>query len=159
MKKSIDVHGAKKPAIHLGFPIWWHHHGSKMKLESLIKSDSLLLISGSAAHIGIVRKADLNSNWWVEWEVVQSPGAKVNGSIVLSPDELRAAFGLSEESGDFGDWLLAEYGGDSAEQGKFIRWKNFLNIPCPGTGHDGDPNVSVELDEDIQNAVRQLLKS
>jgi len=33
-----------------------------------------------------------------------------------------------------------------------------LNIPCPGTGHDGDPNVSVYIEESIQRAIEQLLK-
>jgi hypothetical protein len=60
-----------------------------------------------------------------------------------------------EESGE---WLLDRYGGDSAAQGFYIRWRNCLNIPCPGTGHDGDPNISVTLSDDIKEAVRQLLE-
>lgn len=43
------------------------------------------------------------------------------------------------------------------KQGAFIRYGNFLNIPSPGTGHDGDPNISILIDGPIRRAVRQLL--
>ncbi len=57
-----------------------------------------------------------------------------------------------------GSWLVGRYGGNSAVQSKFIRWGNFLNIPCPGTGHDGDPNVSIYVTDEIREAVRKLLE-
>lgn len=142
-----------------GIPNWCHHHGSKMRVEEFSKGNYLLVIAGSAASVRITRRAKtVDEEWFVEWEVVQSQQAKVNGRAFFASDDLRAAFGLSQESGEFGDWLIEQFGADSASQGKFIRWKNFLNIPCPGTGHDGDPNVSIHIDDDVQNAIRQLLE-
>jgi hypothetical protein len=32
-----------------------------------------------------------------------------------------------------------------------------LNIPTPGTDHDGDPNVSVELDMKMAQAVKEII--
>ena len=75
----------------------------------------------------------------------------------MDDEHLKMAFGLSEESGKYGDWLIGRFGGESAEQGQFIRFENFLNIPCPGTGHDGDPNISIVLDDKIRDAVEHLL--
>lgn len=72
-----------------------------------------------------------------------------------------AAFGLT----DYlpmqlpGDFLLEKYGGDVACQFLFIRWQDYLNIPGPGTGHDGDPNISIKLTDEIKEAIRALLAS
>lgn len=129
-----------------------------MRVEEFSGDNHLLVIAGSAASVRVTRRATtVDEGWFVEWEVVQSQQAKVNGRVVFTSDDLRAAFGLSQESGEFGDWLIERFGADSASQGKFIRWKNFLNIPCPGTGHDGDPNVSIHIDEEIRETVRRLL--
>lgn len=157
MKTAVQ---RRDPEIRMCFPIWFHHHGYKMCVEKLLsKGNHLLIIAGSAAGVKITRRATtVDEGWFIEWEVVQSQQSKVNGRVVFTADDLRAAFGLSQESGEFGDWLIERFGADSASQGKFIRWKNFLNIPCPGTGHDGDPNVSIHIDEEVQNAIRRLLE-
>ena len=153
----------RDPEIRWYFPIWCHHHGSKMCVEQFDRQNQVLVISGSAAKV-IIRKASSvypgAKGWFVDWEVVQCKLYEegVHGRSRFNDEDIKAAFGLSESSGKFGEWLIKQFGADSAEQGKYIRWKNFLNIPCPGTGHDGDPNVSIHLDEEIQNAVRQLLE-
>jgi hypothetical protein len=114
-----------------------------MMVESFDKRNQCLVIAGSAARVRITRRAfTVDEGWNVEWEVVQSQQTKVIGCTHFNTHELRAAFGLSEETGEFGDWLIERFGAESAQQGKYIRWKDFLNIPCPGTGHDGDPNIS-----------------
>lgn len=79
------------------------------------------------------------------------------GQVEMDSCQLAAAFGLSDESGDFGDWLIERYRADSAEQRLWIRYGNQLNIPGPGTGHDGDPNISIELDGDIKKAVVAII--
>ena len=156
MKKPAQP---RDPEIRWYFPIWCHHHGSKMCVKKFSKENHLLVIAASAASVRITRRSSTADGWWfVEWEVVHSQQEKVNGCVIFGSDELRAAFGLSGDSGRFGDWLIERFGAESAEQRMYIRWKNFLNIPCPGTGHDGDPNVSIHLNEEIQNAVRQLLE-
>lgn len=148
----------RDPKTHLGIPVWCHHHCTKMRASQFNKILHLLVIEGSAAIVRITRRAiTADEGWFVDWEIVQTQQEKVRGRVIFTSDELRAAFGLSENSGRFGGWLIEQFGADCAEQGKYIRWKNFLNIPCPGTGHDGDPNVSIRLNEEIQDTVRQLL--
>ena len=160
MKTAVQ---RRDPEIRWYFPIWCHHHGSKMRVEQLDQQNHILVISGSAAKVTIRKASSVYPDakgWFVDWKVVQykpyDEGAC--GRSQFNDEDISAAFGLSESSGKFGEWLIKQFGADSAEQGKYIRWKNFLNIPCPGTGHDGDPNVSIHLDEEIQNAVRQLLE-
>lgn len=150
------------PETRFGVPVWCHHHGSKMRVEKIDLEKGTLVIAGSAAEV-IIQKVSIHPDtkgWNVDWEVVQwkpnNEGAR--GRAFFTDKDLAAAFDLSSESGKFGQWLIGRYGADSAEQGKYIRFKGFLNIPCPGTGHDGDPNVSIHLDEEIKDAVRQLLE-
>jgi hypothetical protein len=76
----------------------------------------------------------------------------------MDTDTLKSAFGIHEANGYASDWLLNEFGGTCASQGKFLRYKDYLNIPGPGTGHDGDSNVSIELDRSIQTAARDLMR-
>lgn len=152
----------QKPEIHLGWPAWWHQHGLKMKVEQLDLENRVLVISGSAAKVTIQRASSVITDateWFVDWEVVQIRPWEVGtrGRAWFKGEDLEAAFGLSDDSDESGDWLIKRFGGDSANQGRYIRWERFLNIPCPGTGHDGDPNVSIEVKEEIKNAVRQLL--
>jgi len=141
----------------MGVPTWCHHHGSKMRVEEFDKTFRSLRLAGSAARLTIIPWSGDIQKWLVVWEVIQSSSEKAVGSVVFSSDDLRSAFGLSDESTEFSLWLIDLYGGDSARQGKYIRWKEFLNIPCPGTGHDGDPNVSIHIDGEMANAVRSLL--
>lgn len=143
---------------------WCHHHGSKMYVESLDQQNRILVISGSAAKVTIRRASSVypdikRKEWFVDWEVVQCAPCKegTRGRTRFSDEDLAAAFGLSDSSGKSGDWLIQEFGAHVAEQGKYIRWGVYLNIPCPGTGNDGDPNVSIHLDDEIRNAVQQLL--
>ena len=72
-------------------------------------------------------------------------------------DDVRSAFGLIDDSGKYGKWLIDRYGAEAAEQMKYIRWGNFLNIPCPGTGNYGDPNISIKINGDIQLTVAELI--
>ncbi len=159
MKTAVQ---RRDPAFRWYFPIWCHHHGNKMRVEQLDEQNRTLVISGSAAKVMIRRASSVYPDakgWFVDWEVVQCKPYEegVRGRSQFNDGDLQAAFGLSKNSGKYGQWLIDQFGADVADQGKYIRWRNFLNIPCPGTGHDGDPNVSIHLDEQIQDAVRRLL--
>jgi len=146
-----------KPSF--GCPVWWHNHGDKMKIDGFEKDTPLSLsITGSAAQVKIFPFGNDRpvKNWLVVWKIRHGL-AEVEGSVVLKFEKLLAAFGLSEEFREYSGWLVEQFGCDSACQGGFIRWKNFLNIPCPGTGNDGDPNVSIFISREIKDAVRKLL--
>lgn len=136
-------------------PPWFHHHGDKMTVEKLDVGIKLLVITASAAGIKITRWGKSYSDGWiVEWWIRHGVG-KVKGQTWMAAADLRSAFGL-ENNSRFSDWLLARFDGDCAGQGEYIRYGNYLNIPCPGTGSDGDPNVSVFLTKEIKEAVQKL---
>lgn len=144
----------------MGCPDWFHHHGRKMRLTVADTTKQVVVISASAATLTIsVKEVGRGDEWFVAWEVVQSQLAKTNGRVVMSCDELSAAFGIADHSYRYGGWVIKRFGGDSANQGQYLRYQDFLNIPCPGTGHDGDPNISVELDDEIKDAIRQLVRA
>ena len=153
----------KNPKINLFLPDWCHLHGSKIDVEKLDLTTNQLVLSGSAAKLTIIKCSELFSKhfneWIVDWKVVQCVPyqEETNGRVRFSKEELEAAFMLSDKTGIFGDWIIERYGAHSAEQGKYIRWMNYLNIPCPGTGHDGDPNISIHITEEIQEAVKKLI--
>jgi hypothetical protein len=152
------------PKLECGWPIWWHHHGYKLAVKELDLEKHVLVLEASAANL-TVRKGSLidpeATGWYIDWEVVQCKPTQsgTKGRTWFNDEDLKAAFCLSDSTGKFGDWILERFGGDSANQGRYIRWKEYLNIPGPGTGHDGDSNISIYVDEDIQNAVHHLLSS
>jgi len=153
-----------------GYPNWFHRHGIKMSPGKLDKKQKSLRISGSAAFLNIF-PADVTvfNGWLVTWRVVYSRNERTEGQAFFATEELAAAFGLAPTTGCSGDWLIERYGAHSAVQGKYIFWRRderdprgnptaFLNIPCPGTGHDGDPNISIEVSTEMSNVVNELLQ-
>lgn len=143
-------------------PQWWHHHGTKMRGE-YNPADGTVTITGSAAKLFIYPKSQQGSSkmWVVCWIVIFSFDSKVEGKLSFTTEQLCAAFGVETEKpfeAHFGQWLIDRYGADYAEQGKFIRQGDYLNIPGPGTSNDGDPNVSVMLDDDITKAIKDLVE-
>ena len=139
-----------------GNPVWCHHHCFKMRAEELNLDRQILVIKGSAAKVTLQRKP--TEVWFVDWRINHARG-HVNGHSELSDWDIEAAFGIPSK-GDpcrYSGWLIEQFGADVAGQGRYIRQGSFLNIPCPGTGHDGDPNVSIYLTEEIREAIRQLL--
>lgn len=144
----------------MGKPEWFHHHGFKMRVASFDAAKRNLIITGSAAKLTVSQPDELGTDrWFVDWEVVQGPREKSSGRTVLATDQLSAAFGVTTPEIDEHEarhFLFSQYGADAASQTNFIRWKEFLNVPCPGTGHDGDPNISIYLDIAMREAVKTL---
>ena len=145
-----------QPTINLYFPDWWHKHGSKMRLQTTNANPDIILIAGSAASVTVSRH-DRHQLWAVGWEIVQSQREKSQGLTLMDDNDLQRAFGLRHDLGSNGEWMVKRYGGTTASQGNFHRWQRFLNIPHPGTGLDGDLNVSVELNDATQQAIRQII--
>lgn len=144
----------KHPEMNAVGPIWWHHHGGKMKLLAVGLLNDILIIQASAAEL-VIRKR--RTAWAVEWKIIQSQDEQTRGRAIFSNQELMAAFGATASMESHSEWLIQNHGGTVASQGKFIRYQEWLNIPCPGTGHDGDPNVSIGLDGKIEKAVWNLV--
>lgn len=144
-----------------GMPTWFHPQGMKMLVKEFLPRDHYLLIMSRAAKLKIVKcEARLPDSWIVDWEIVQNQHENSSGRIIMPTGVLRAAFALEAADTDLSSqWLIRRYGGDFADQGRCIRWGNFLNIPHPGTGHDGDLNLSLYVTRDMQEDVRQLTAS
>lgn len=138
----------------MGKPIWWHHHGIKLSVMTKVKNELILESSAAKLSISFLKK----NHWEVCWEVGQVGGQGSEGTVILSSKELREAFdyGLTPVKAE--DFLFTRYGATAGRQGKFIRTDRFLNIPCPGTGNDGDPNISILITTEIKEAVKKLLK-
>jgi hypothetical protein len=135
-------------------PKWWHHHGIKMQVKG-VEPGKCLLLSSSAALVRIMAKE--SGYWMVRWGVRHSHTERTDGQVRFSSDDVHVAFGLAEMPSEPSNFLFEEYDAHVARQGKFIRTQDHLNIPCPGTGHDGDPNVSIEITPELTKAIRQLL--
>jgi hypothetical protein len=134
-------------------PIWFHHHGVKLAVVRSSKSE--VLLESSAASLSITRRKE---HWIVRWHIHHSLNEYTDGQVIMSTQRLITAF-LNDDApvAPHSEWLIKRFGGTVAHQGLYIRLNEYLNIPCPGTGHDGDPNISIYIDETIREAIRNLL--
>lgn len=152
----------KEPKIKLYYPDWWYGHGNKMQVseEERDKTNKRLVIKGSAAEVVITRREDISNRkeWLVDYRIIHCSDVQFSsGRTTMSERELSAAFAINSDDPGEGESLLDQYGGDSASQGTYIRYKRFLNIPGPGTSRNGDPNVSIEITDEIKLGVSKLL--
>jgi hypothetical protein len=145
-----------------GMPVWHHHHSSKL---SVFVSDQppavqvkTLILKSNAVEVRIYPHPQ-EKGWIIEYEILHSPDSWSKGRVRMSTDDIKTAFGLSDSCEEmWGQEILWAHGGDVAHQGKYIRYRNFLNIPGPGTGHDRDANLSVFVSKEVKSAVALLLQ-
>ena len=88
--------------------------------------------------------------WVIDWSKLLTSSRAV-GRVYLAVRELMQAFRFDNRENEEGRVFQLE--------GKYIRAGSFLNIPGPGTGDSSDSCLSVFLSEDIQSAVRDLIRS
>lgn len=154
-------------------PDWWNHKGryvyaSKVSNQGLKRQALVLLSQGiwvwiEGTTFGGSRGPE--KGWIIRWRITLSQREEFSGSIVVSMATLKSMFGLQldikEKNSLFSvpPWMVQSYGAENGRAGQFIRQGRFLNIPHPGTGHDGDPNVSILVDNTIQEAVLELVRS
>lgn len=162
---ETETSGKTPRLVENDIPEWWHHHGTKMRVESYDLNNRVLTLKSSAATI-IIQPAKILSpssehGWHMLYRIECGSDTRFEGRVWMNAAELQAAFCFRYDPRDFGyrsRWLIDEYGADVAVQGKFIRWSYFLNIPGPGTGHDGDANISIKVRPAISCAVDRLFK-
>lgn len=106
----------------------------------------------------------VGDDWAVWWRVrhgrYYAGAPHVEGLTSFNDLEFAEAFSLTDNFPPFQGLdaeLVARYSATVARGGKFIRAGNFLNVPGPGTGLDGDSNLSIYLSGDIKDAARGLL--
>ncbi|MDO8638947.1 MAG: hypothetical protein Q7R43_05200 [Candidatus Daviesbacteria bacterium] len=150
---------SKKPQMCEGHPDWWHCHGMKMQTDKDSSRD-WVIIKNRVAKLEIFQAVSTQPIWPLKWQIIQcSLQEEVMGKIRMDTHTLKSAFDFENITPRGSRWLIEKYGGGAAEQGAFIRWGNFLNIPGPGTGHDGDPNISIFLTDVIRNSIFNLIYS
>lgn len=145
------------PKLKMGnIPIWFHNHGSKMDVPYY--NEDLVVIESNAGRVTIQRRETHREILWkVNYHIIHGENMLTYGDIIMTSTTLARAFALDDGCDEFGSQIVKEYGGTTGLQGKYIRYKNYLNLPGPGTGHDGDPNLSIELSEKIISTIKQLL--
>lgn len=141
-----------------GMPEWFHHHGTKFRVNRRLSTIGHLHLEASAASLIILRRERGKPEFEIRWQVVFSLMEKAEGRLLMTKEMLESAFGISNKLTSItAEWIINRYGGSVAHQGQYIRWDNFLNIPGPGLGHDGDPNVSVMIDDEIREYLHLFL--
>lgn len=144
-------------------PKWWHPNGIKMEVRSSNLKRRSFVLASSGAILKFTRippkEKGGEAKWFVEWKICMSTLEEVTGTAIFTKEDMTAAFGLepSVQTPGHSRHLLDHYVADCANQGRFIRKGDCLNIPCPGTGHNGDPNISVRIDDEMRGTVRLML--
>lgn len=143
-----------------GYPVWFHDHGWKIRPREQDEPHTLVL-AGSAAQLTISPAG--SSGWKLSWEVTHMYGSdEDHGQRIFTNHQLKAAFDLASIEAGWESlssyWLVERYGATCASQANFIRWRRFLNIPGPGTGHDGTSEISIEVTDEIKTAIQQLIE-
>lgn len=77
--------------------------------------------------------------------------------MLFLPSQLEAAFGFSDLIGWNGGYLGIKYGATCASAGRYIRWRDFLNMPGPGIGREFDPNLSLRITPEIASVIERML--
>lgn len=135
-------------------PKWWHPHGIKMVMRARAKREPLIIESG-VARLEIKRSS--GGGCMAKWRIVHELSSHVDGEVFMTEKEFKQAFGLSGMTEDSGKEMLSEYGGTAASPGVFIRFEEWLNMPCPGTGHNGDPNISLKITHEIKKEAMRFI--
>ncbi len=147
-------------------PSWWSAKGINMKVDGVVlergKHPIVNIAIGSAARVSIFQCGSRRGDFEVQYHIEHCDGSHSAGNIIMDRADLARAFGLINGFGQgfsHGGAALREMGYelDAASQGKYVRLGDYLNIPHPGTGLVGDPNVSVEIKPEMKSAIQALL--
>lgn len=139
----------------------WHIPKDNTFVVNISKSDTRIFSNTS---VWIVIASIKNQKFRLGWKKT-TPHGTLEGNILLSEDQLKAAFGVcnQEEMGQMKNLdrcttMMSEYAADICCTGRFLRYTNFLNIPAPSTRFANDPNISILITDEIREAVRTLVE-
>lgn len=141
-------------------PEWWHLNGNKMEVAE--KNEDSITIKSSSAELHITKRGIDSFN--VRWKTNHLIEC-VEGNLIMTSKDVYIAFGLSDNQmltykycDELDTKFLQRFGGTVGRRAHFLRYKNYLNIPCPGTSYDGDPNISIFISDEIKKEVEELLQ-
>jgi hypothetical protein len=143
-------------------PKWFHNLGRFVYRTSDRRDPFTLTFTSKSAHLKI-SKAHTSGLWKIRWIIYFGKRTgKVEGHLIFTEAELRTLFHLCRTEGDVCA-LDAEYGikwgAEIAAPGLFVRSKIFANVPGPGTGKDGDPNISFMITKIMKEKVEHLIRT
>lgn len=156
----------ERPPNAFPHPHWFNSHGVKMGVMNLAEKESKLTLASSAASLVIDLYSRSQDTYRLKWHVMFTVNSWAAGQIIVSQKMLRAMFGLSDIQPYYRDydphaqdWLKKNrLRATSVWPNLYIRSGGHLNIPCAGSGDDGNPNLSVFIHQEIKEAVGKLLK-
>ncbi|MFC1594812.1 hypothetical protein ACFL3E_00080 [Patescibacteria group bacterium] len=142
-------------------PVWFHKKGLEMQLSHCSPEERLVIISSSTANLTI-KNRDKSGTWIIMYTIKHGPGFSrehyTRYHLIFNDDELLRAFvkpSEEEPNLEIGDETILVC--TAATAGKFARVDRHLNITCPGTGLNGDPNLSIFVTDEIHYAIIDLL--
>ena len=155
---------AKPPGFTLDKkPLWFNPEGAKITRitpEYDHPADPILWLESDKVNVSI--RYDIRDKWIVHYTIHRVNESTIKCDILMSAEGIYTAFGIIDECDDLqrdrGQEIIDRFGGQFCLQGQFIRWKNWLNIPGPGTGLRGDANLSLEITEEIKKVVREFIE-
>lgn len=138
-------------------PHWWHGRGKTVYDAGNRRDRSIVTLTSKSCHLKIQRTGE---NEWIVSVYMHYPGKnRTTHERYFNAVELATAFDtprdLSVGNGLYAFRRRANFG----VEGLFIRRGNFLNIPCPGSGVDGDPNMSIRLTAHIREKIGRFLRT
>jgi len=140
-------------------PNWWDPAGDQRHLQQPTKNRPFT-VGDRLSTLRIFESNNKQGRWRVEWEIIHpnKRGAD-SGFRFFDDDDLAIAFCLKrEEIPANAKHLIACMGAaDRIRIGYFIGKLDFLSIPCPGTGHPGDPNFPFRITMQMQNRIREMI--
>lgn len=168
MLKDIGGFGEAYPSFtaerELDKPKWWNSHGFKLRVIE-VGEDFVKIGSPNPGVVDLlIRKGKVPKEaevvFFVDYSIRYAKYESVSASHIMQREVLMAAFGLAGSTGwPDEQYMIRDYGITTGNVGRFVRYKDYLNIPAIGTGYDGNPNLSIFLSEQIKEAVRKLISS
>lgn len=147
-------------------PDWFHQKGYEM-MAGDVDGEGKLIIFGNSTPGGIEIRTSDGEEFLLQWEIcIPKIGGMRQGRQWLTRDQMVRAFctaGVANVSSEGGiplpehEVFLKRYQADCGLVGIFIRRGDFLNLPCPGTGDMGDPNISIFLSSELRKKVEMFL--
>ncbi|MFA5134799.1 MAG: hypothetical protein WC505_03310 [Patescibacteria group bacterium] len=161
MKTKVGKKGSKNGAHELS---WFNERGRNMIPNLNLQSCTMSFHSPNNFSMLIISRVQSHGDyhWRIEWKMRKwqndypennqsgsSMQSEVIGTVYLTDDDFKDAFALKKNFGAASNVYVAC-------PCVYVRYRRYLNIPCIGTGMDGDPNISLYISVKVQRAIRQL---
>ena len=142
-------------------PDWWER---QLPIMNFIHDENVLMLVSASTEFTILPLQ--HNHWLIGWKKTRTryggnPLEFSSGAVVLNRAEMYSAFGFYGQAHEFdstlANMLRRRYRADVCALHKFMRTGPYLIFPGPGTGAVGDPNVSIEITDQIKKEILSML--